>query len=469
MKPLKLVLIFAVVVLLAVGGLSVAIAAVTAPPNLSDETATLSVQGGTVQLLPSGASDWQTVASDTEVHPGDQVKTGADGSASINFFDQGETRLDVNTTITITQAQWDANQPDVFNGNVLVQTGRLWSRLFDFISPKSSFDVQTTNTVATVRGTIFSVWAAADGTSGVYVDEHAVHVTSGSSAEDVDEGWLMKVTPSADHGSAQMDKTQGLDAGWQAWVKLNRMRDTAFDQQVMLKMKTRMHGGSPFLGMAQQMRLMMTIDSAKRDALQQDFQLRQRMIQRTRRDSVPPAMTQTGAQAPTTDAPLVVTSSSSFTITTGGTTTMLDGTPITESAPTTDTSTNTPSSSTSSSTDASTSTTTPTASEPTPVSITVTADTSMILVTDNDDLHAIITYSDGSTADVAKEATWSVDNDPQTGSPAGSVVLGVFYPKQDGTANITADYVIGTLRLEGTTTITVITPVLGSVDQSSSY
>jgi hypothetical protein len=157
----------------------------------------LTVRQGTVEVRAAQTTSWTTVTGTVPVNIGDTVRTGNESDASVNLYDQGVLHIAQNSTVALTQVLWKPNNPDVLQGDVFLEAGGLWSRLFDFVSSDSSFDVRTSSTVATVRGTTFWVTAESDDTSRVYVDHHAVEVTSLTNDNlelDVTEGDMARLT-----------------------------------------------------------------------------------------------------------------------------------------------------------------------------------------------------------------------------------------------------------------------------------
>ena len=178
MKTRKIFGVVVVSAVLLLGGLSFALAAVTAPIKVPELAMELAVRQGTVELQPSGSLDWSVVTGVVPVSMGDTIRTGDQSDASVNLYNQGVLHIAENSTVALTEMLWDTEQPDILRGDVLLEAGGLWSRLFDFVSPDSAFDVRTSSTVATVRGTTFWVETGAQDATRVYVDDHAVAVSS---------------------------------------------------------------------------------------------------------------------------------------------------------------------------------------------------------------------------------------------------------------------------------------------------
>jgi hypothetical protein len=192
---------------------------------------------GTVEVRKAGSGEWTVITEETQVAQGDAVRTGEDASASLNLFEQGVARLDENATITLDGLEWD-QETNSFVGKILVESGRLWSRLLDFMAPESSYEVRTPHLVATVRGTAFFV-DAASATNDVYVAEHLVSVSSvsGGAASEVMEGKRLRyAVPKA--GAIQRLNTSAWkiedakDVREDAWVRGNLEKDASYKKRV---------------------------------------------------------------------------------------------------------------------------------------------------------------------------------------------------------------------------------------------
>lgn len=299
---------------LSFGVLSVTLAAATKPMVMPETKAMLSVDSNRVELKRADNANWMVVTEDTEVHVGDTIWTDTPGSATLTFFDQGVLRLDGDTTLVIEQADIDPEHPEIFHGQVFMESGQLWSRMFDFLSPESSYEVRTASTVATVRGTIFSVWQRGE-MSGVYVDEHQVHVTNDGEDMMVEQGDFLMMDPAADN---LMNVHMNMKDEMQTWVKTNRQRDASFDVDMLNSMKTYVPTIQTDLTLAERLRLAL---SFKKSELRARFETRQRMSERMEMlkqtshtesaDPTPNTATSPSAPVAATSAPTTMPASTS--------------------------------------------------------------------------------------------------------------------------------------------------------------
>ncbi len=139
--------------------------------------ATLTDTEGTVTIKRAGSV--VTLSPITSLNEGDDVKTGADGKASIIWPGYGRTIIDSNSDVLIKKASRGSTS-DSLVASLRLQSGRVWTRLEKLLDAQSSFDVRASNVVATVRGTSFGVGMDQPGQVDVKVAES--HVAIGRTA-----------------------------------------------------------------------------------------------------------------------------------------------------------------------------------------------------------------------------------------------------------------------------------------------
>jgi hypothetical protein len=225
-------------------------------PEMVPHRALLMPERGTVEVRRSGSGEWIVITEETALSQGDAVRTGEDASASLNMFEQGVARLDENAAITLDELAWD-QEKNSFVGKILVESGRLWSRLLDFMAPESSYEVQTPHLVATVRGTAF--FTNVSGTADeIYVAEHRVSIVSadGKATTDVFEGQKLRYgvpSPGAlerlNAVSWKVEDAKELRAD--AWVLGNLEKDAAYVKRVGSRLQGDLERYVPRLEMSQ--------------------------------------------------------------------------------------------------------------------------------------------------------------------------------------------------------------------------
>lgn len=136
------------------------------------KTAWVEVERGTLFLKLPGQS--KELKSGDEIESGASLETGKNSSALIHFPDGSILSLDKETSIQITNLQFEtANK--TLTAKVALSVGRVWSKVVSLATPESEWEVKTSNTVATVRGTAFGM-GFKNGTSWVNTSENKVAV-----------------------------------------------------------------------------------------------------------------------------------------------------------------------------------------------------------------------------------------------------------------------------------------------------
>src|SRR3989344_3768532 len=133
-----------------------------------------------IEVLAPAVTKTSSTGTETEVKTGDmlgsgdKVRTDTHGLATIHFGDGSVARLDSATEITITESSYDpASQTLVVR--MALGIGHLWSKVIGLATPESSWEVQTTSAVVTVRGTAFGVSRTKNSTD-IIGSEHNVAV-----------------------------------------------------------------------------------------------------------------------------------------------------------------------------------------------------------------------------------------------------------------------------------------------------
>jgi hypothetical protein len=161
----------AVVVMIAVGTVAVR----SWRGMMVQQEAVLRAEDGLVEVLPSGADAWEPVSEAMLVAAGDRIRTGAEGSAELMFFDGSITALGPGGELTIARM---ASQRSG-RGKVIVLhqwIGEVYNQVQPLADEESRFRVETASAVVSVRGTAFSLTVEPDGATKVRVNEGAVEV-----------------------------------------------------------------------------------------------------------------------------------------------------------------------------------------------------------------------------------------------------------------------------------------------------
>ena len=131
----------------------------------------------TPQAFELDAKNGRTVR---ELQTGDELSTGAmietskEGFINLYFSDSSVLRVSGNTKFILENSYFDSSSGKL-NVKVNLLLGRVWSKILSLATPDSSWEVETSNAVATVRGTAFGM-EYASGKSSVIGSENKIEV-----------------------------------------------------------------------------------------------------------------------------------------------------------------------------------------------------------------------------------------------------------------------------------------------------
>ena len=135
---------------------------------------TIEVESGAVTVTNDGATR-SAVPNETLATPF-TINTDEAGRATLHFPNGSELRIDHNSTMRVDKAVYQTDTQDI-SVSVFLSIGRAWSHIVSLATPASSWEVETSNVVATVRGTAFDVHVDASGTTTVTGSENNVLLT----------------------------------------------------------------------------------------------------------------------------------------------------------------------------------------------------------------------------------------------------------------------------------------------------
>ena len=144
------------------------------------------LQGGNIQVLEAGASQWEAAAEGQEVEAGDEVKVGGGSQAVLMLGSETSLHLDENSDMKVDQLS--SNDTGGFFSHLEILAGRLLSDVKKNLQDShSSFEVESNGVVCGVRGTAFEVSAQGDD-SEVSTHEGEVEVSGGGETHRVSAG-----------------------------------------------------------------------------------------------------------------------------------------------------------------------------------------------------------------------------------------------------------------------------------------
>lgn len=141
------------------------------PSGGQGNTATVVEAVNKVDAHPHSKDDWQPAAVNMTIYGGGQVRTGAVSSARLELL-EGTVRLSPDSIFTVKES---TTRQGVLLTTLFLQEGRLWAHLTT--DSPHEFTVETSNAVAAVRDTRFSVMTVG-ATTLVSVAEGEVMLTA---------------------------------------------------------------------------------------------------------------------------------------------------------------------------------------------------------------------------------------------------------------------------------------------------
>lgn len=189
--------------------------------------AQLIIDSGVVKIKEVGGN-WINAESGILLKQSDTVLTGDNASASIILFETSIIRLGNNTEILIKELVHIAEEKNI---KIQQESGRAWSTLLK-ISGIDTYEVQTPNTIASVRGTSFYVFVLENGSTNVGVTNGLVNITRLFENQiidyiDLEEGYSLYIDPRNIQKPLQPYPLEEHE-----WVEINIESDEEFINEI---------------------------------------------------------------------------------------------------------------------------------------------------------------------------------------------------------------------------------------------
>ncbi|HUX14565.1 MAG TPA: FecR domain-containing protein [Spirochaetia bacterium] len=148
--------------------------------------------------LKSGSGSLTPVDFGTTMNAGDSIVTGNDGVVQLDQTGGSQITVQANSVFTLQKRYQDSNQQTVMT-TVLGAVSYRFAKLAG--SPEPA--IATMSSVAGIRGTVFTVYAASDGTSRYEVTEGMVEVSSAGQSVDLTQNQAVEVAAGAVPGKVE--------------------------------------------------------------------------------------------------------------------------------------------------------------------------------------------------------------------------------------------------------------------------
>lgn len=124
--------------------------------NTINEKVFLNIESGSAKAMTVGKSEWQNAPDKIYLYRGENLKTGADGRATLTYFDQSLARLNTSTEVTFTSLK---KKQATHKIETKLIKGDLWAEVEKMINPDSTFGFTTDLITVDSRGGIFAITA----------------------------------------------------------------------------------------------------------------------------------------------------------------------------------------------------------------------------------------------------------------------------------------------------------------------
>ena len=153
----------------------VAALAIASPSPILAASVQVTYTQGSVFKGPSQQGPWEPLRPGEAVAPVSFVRTSTDGIVELTLGDASVVRLAPDSVYEISEAFFGADQPRRYSAKLFF--GKLWAKVQKFSGGlMGRFDNRIPTAVVGVRGTVYNLQAAADGSAEVYVYDGLVGV-----------------------------------------------------------------------------------------------------------------------------------------------------------------------------------------------------------------------------------------------------------------------------------------------------
>jgi hypothetical protein len=206
-------------------------------PEQNESVARLAEKQGSVRIVHADGQAIEAEAGSL-LNQGDRVITSANGSAILDWFEQGESRLSTSTEIVI-QSLGQTEEGSLLL-DLRLESGRIWSRLQSLLDIDGSAAIHTSDVIATVRGTSFDLEKHANQPTTLWVSDSVVEASGPATASTADGLLVVEGSMAKFGGPYRTTSTMPISAsGTQSeWFIQNREADRNFDTKARAKIRT---------------------------------------------------------------------------------------------------------------------------------------------------------------------------------------------------------------------------------------
>ncbi len=145
--------------------------AVLSDTSIIENLPVLQIFSGNIEIKKQEDSGFSSGANGQKIPVGTVIRTDGEGRGELLYPNHSVTRIDFNSQMTLKEFSENPSTT-----NVLLEVGRIWSRVAKLLGKNDSSTTETTTLVASVRGTSYGLGILSDGSNKISVGKSTVHV-----------------------------------------------------------------------------------------------------------------------------------------------------------------------------------------------------------------------------------------------------------------------------------------------------
>jgi len=206
--------------------------------SLKKPTSYVAKINGDVQIKKNNESEFIKATLNEKINEGDLIKTGTDGEVSVVYYDNAISTISPNSELRIDDLNIDDNNYAKTTTGLKLTFGHVWMRIMQLADKNSSFEIESSDAVATVRGTILDFEKSKNSKTIIRTVENMVEVQI---LEGKKEKIQLKENFEANLNKKTKDKTtiQPIDNKTKnsPWFINNKQKDQVIEKEINSRLK----------------------------------------------------------------------------------------------------------------------------------------------------------------------------------------------------------------------------------------
>lgn len=200
-------------------------------PDQPKAQAALSAVSGTVSVKAPGASDFTLAGPGTSLPEGSVIRTEADAMAVVDWFGEGESGIGPSSEVAVIRSLM--GEEGSLRLRLRLAAGRIWTRVGRILDLEGDASVETSDVVATVRGTSFDLEKKPGQPTTLRVSDSVVEA-AGATVGNIQDGFFVPAGSMASFGGPdRAARPLPISTGDREseWFRKNQEADTRFEKE----------------------------------------------------------------------------------------------------------------------------------------------------------------------------------------------------------------------------------------------